>query len=85
MNKVYLLNHIYILDDDYCEDMKLIGVYSSYAAAEEAVHRLKDKPGFCNYPNIREPGDVDAEGFEISEIEIDKDQWIEGYIMLYND
>lgn len=79
MEKVYLLNHIYMLDDDYCEDVKLVGIYSSYEAAKAAVDRLKDKQGFCDYPNIREPGDVDAEGFEISETEIGRDGWIEGY------
>ena len=51
------------------EDSKLLGVYSSEAAAQAAINRLRYKPGFRNYPD----------GFEVSEHELDRDGWTEGF------
>jgi len=51
------------------EDVKLIGVYSSNEDATRAMERLKDKPGFTSSPS----------GFEISEYQIGRDGWTEGF------
>ena len=54
------------------EHVKLIGVYSSEAAAKAAIQRLRLKPGFSDYP----------EGFTIDAYEFDKDHWTEGFVDL---
>jgi hypothetical protein len=51
-------------------DLKLIGVYQSYDEARAALARVSDKSGFRNTPD----------GFQISEYEVGKDHWTEGYI-----
>ncbi|MEE4235684.1 MAG: hypothetical protein V2I51_03080 [Anderseniella sp.] len=51
-------------------DEKLLGVYSSEATAKEARTRLAKLPGF-NSDNGR---------LEIANLEIDRDQWPEGFI-----
>jgi homoserine kinase type II len=55
--------------DEYKERAKLIGVYSTYRHAQEAIERLKDKPGFAGYPV----------GFETDPYEMDRDHWEEGF------
>lgn len=69
MEKVYLLHHIRDEDTDD-EDVKLIGVYSSYELAEKAQNRVKDKPGFVDFP----------EGFSIDEYKINRDGWVDGFV-----
>ena len=56
--------------DEHGEGAKLIGVYSSKEAADGAIARLGDKPGFRDHPA----------GFDISEYPIDKDHWVDGFI-----
>jgi len=51
------------------EDVKLIGVYASNEDATGAMERLKDKPGFISSPS----------GFEISEYQVGRDNWTEGF------
>ena len=46
---VYVLQHA--RPKEGCEDVKLIGVYSTEAAAERAIQRLLKQPGFSEYPN----------------------------------
>jgi hypothetical protein len=48
----------------------LIGVYASDADASAAINRVKDQPGFRDYPD----------GFEIHPYEIGKDHWTEGFV-----
>jgi hypothetical protein len=50
-------------------NVKLIGVYSSYQNAVDARERVRDKPGFRDYPN----------GFCIDRYQVDKDWWPEGF------
>jgi hypothetical protein len=69
MNTAHLLWHVRE-DDEYKEDAKLIGAYSSAEAASSAIARVKDQPGFRDY----------VAGFEVSAYEIDKDHWSEGFI-----
>ena len=67
--KVYVLHHVYESDTDE-ENVKLIGVYSSEAAAETAIQRLSALPGFR-----------EANGeFNIDPYELDEDNWAEGFV-----
>ena len=53
------------------EDIELlIGVYDSETDAGCAIKRLKDLPGFVDFP----------EGFQIHRREIGKDSWTEGFV-----
>jgi hypothetical protein len=56
-------------DVDGYDDVKFIGAYSSQQKALEAVHRLKDLPGFAEYPD----------GFSIDRYKIDEDHWTTGF------
>ncbi len=47
----------------------LIGVYRTEMDAWNAVERLKDKPGFSDYPA----------GFQVHTRILDKDSWTEGF------
>jgi homoserine kinase type II len=48
----------------------LIGVYRSEEAARAAIQRLRDQPGFRDFP----------EGFQAYPHTLDKDSWEEGFI-----
>ena len=52
--------------------VKVIGIYSSSALAEEAMERTRVLPGFAQEP----------EGFTIDRYEIDKDHWPRGFVRL---
>lgn len=69
MTDVYVLHHARELEDG-SEDVKLIGVYASLAAAQMAITRLKRQPGFRDTPD----------GFHIDKYPLDKDHWEEGFI-----
>jgi len=64
----FLLHHIHVVGDN--EDIKIIGVYRSYAEAEAAIHRVKERPGFRD----------SVESFSIDEYQFGKDHWTQGYI-----
>jgi hypothetical protein len=68
MEKVFLLWHSYDVGDGETED-KLLGVYSSREAAERRVQTARELPGFIDHPN----------DFEISENELDRDEWADGF------
>ena len=67
MKTVFILQHSYELDGH--DETKLIGAYSTKEQAELAITRLKDKNGFKYRPDA----------FEISEYELDQDNWTEGF------
>jgi hypothetical protein len=67
MSEVFVLQHEYEVGGR--AETKLIGVYSSRAAAEDAVARLIEQPGFSQYP----------EGFSIDAYPLDQDHWEEGF------
>jgi homoserine kinase type II len=71
MATVFILQHERPETEDRMEDVKFIGAYSSHASAQAAVERLRSQPGFRDYPDA----------FTIDEYEIDKDHWIEGFIV----
>jgi len=69
---VFVLHHVHELDDDN-EDVKLIGVYSSRAAAQGAIERMSLQPGFRETVN----------GFTVDRYPVDKDHWAEGFVTLW--
>jgi hypothetical protein len=81
MPVVYTLQHSRVLShgDD---DVKFIGVYRTRDAAEAAVRRLIDKPGFSSYPTLVERDSESDEGFHIGAYELDEDHWAEGFITM---
>ena len=68
MNSVFVLFHVRS-DDEYGDDAKLIGVYSTNENAKSAISRLLPQPGFRDHPS----------GFTIEEYRIDQDNWTEGF------
>jgi hypothetical protein len=70
MKKVFVLQHAYECDDK--EEIKLIGVYTSEDEARAAIRRRSAFPGFCDLP----------EGFHISELMLNEDQWTEGFVVI---
>lgn len=66
---VYLLWHVNKLPGGE-EDSKLIGVYASDEAAEQARERVSGQPGFRDSP----------EGFQVSRYEVGRDHWTEGFV-----
>jgi hypothetical protein len=68
MGSVFLVQHSREIAG--CEDVKLIGAYSSRRDAEAAVSRLAQQSGFREHPT----------GFHIDEYEIGKDHWVEGFV-----
>lgn len=79
MNSVFLLDHLHIHSSSM-EDVKTIGIYSSYEKAVQAVRRLKSQPGFRDYPNLIDPNKGgEGSGFYIDEYKIDQDNWKDGF------
>ncbi len=70
MKSAFVLEHSYEINGN--DETKLIGIYSTNELAEEAILRLKIQPGFRDRP----------EDFHISEYELNKDNWVEGYAIM---
>lgn len=69
MNKIFLLIHSY--ESAHGEDViKILGVFSDRDAAEKAIDRLRDLPGFIDH----------AEGFYIDSYTLDSVKWTEGFL-----
>ena len=68
MSVIYLVQHENI-ENDYIEEPRMIGIYSSEELAKEAVERAKKLSGYSDYP----------EGFQITEYLLDLDQFICGF------
>jgi len=69
MDSVFVLHHVHEIPGQE-DDVKLIGVYASWADAQAVVSRLQVQPGFRDH----------REGFKVDEYEIGKDHWEEGFI-----
>jgi hypothetical protein len=67
MKTVFILEHSYELNGH--DETKFIGVYSTNEMAESAINRLKYKNGFKYHPDA----------FVITECELNKDSWTEGF------
>lgn len=64
--RVYVLHHI-VLDDEMTA--KMIGVFDSEDAVEEAIEELSTKPGFRDYPS----------GFQFGPYIVNMKYWGEGF------
>ncbi|MBL8792736.1 MAG: hypothetical protein JNM56_02395 [Planctomycetia bacterium] len=73
MASVFVLQHVHSREDGN-EDVKFIGVYSSREKADGAVARLSHLPGFSDAPD----------GFHVDEYRVDRDQWVDGYVVTEN-
>jgi homoserine kinase type II len=67
--EVFLVEHVHILEGGE-EDVKIVGIYSTREAAQQAVNRLQLQPGFRDAPD----------GFTIDLYWVDQDHWEGGYI-----
>ena len=68
------MDPLYVLLHSLAETgrVKVVGIYSSRALAEEATERAKALPGFLEEPD----------GFTIERYEVDKDHWPRGFVRL---
>ena len=71
---VFVVQHEHELPSG-CDDVKLVGIYSTRARAESAVEHAKTLQGFAAVP----------EGFHIDEYTIDANHWMEGFVTLEGD
>jgi hypothetical protein len=79
MTTVYVLLHSYE-DERPGEHVKLLGVYSARNLAEAAVQRLREKPGFKDFPFLVYPTSAQSDnGFYIDEYVLDGDHWTDGF------
>jgi hypothetical protein len=67
--KFIFLYHIRYEDTDD-EDVKIVGIYSSPKQAKLALERVKNKPGFIDYPD----------DFKIFASVLNRDGWCEGFV-----
>jgi hypothetical protein len=72
MKTVFVLQHEYEWFGR--DEVKFIGVYATHADAEAAVERLRNQPGFRNWP----------EGSAIDAYDLGADHWVEGFITSVN-
>jgi hypothetical protein len=68
MDSAFILFHVR-KDDEHGDDSKIVGIYRSGEAAQAAILRVADKPGFRDNPG----------GFMVDRYEMDKDHWTEGF------
>ena len=71
--KVYLLQHSYekvVVEDIKIDEVKIIGIYSSYENAEQVKKEYINKPGFNKFAE---------DCFYIDEYELNQNNWTEGF------
>ena len=78
MTSVFVLEHLHTLPSGE-ESWKRIGIYRTHADATAAIDRVKNLPGFSDYPLLMDRLD-DSDGFHIDEYPLNKDHWEEGYV-----
>jgi hypothetical protein len=61
-----------LCDEQAGDDVKLLGVYSSDAAARARIESARALPGFSDEPNC----------FQITPYTLDKDEWTEGFVIM---
>jgi hypothetical protein len=71
MEVVFTLDHVYSLSDGR-DEIKRIGIYTSFDKAGAAIKRLRTQAGFIDHPD----------GFLINEVKLDRDGWTEGFIQV---
>ena len=65
---VFVVQHSRELDDDAAET-KLVGVYSTEVAANQAIALLRSKPGFAKHPD----------DFSVDRYVLDRTHWADGF------
>ena len=71
---VYLLHHSYERERCGCDEVKLVGVFETEAAAAEVQDRLKGQPGFVDQP----------QGWSIDEYRLGVVGWAEGFVTVHH-
>ncbi|MFI7430176.1 hypothetical protein ACIBPB_24545 [Micromonospora sp. NPDC049836] len=64
-----------VWDEEDGDDLKLLGVYSSAARAEDRIQRARNLPGFRDEPDC----------FLVSGHTVDQDQWNDGFVSIPRD
>ncbi|SIM88017.1 DUF7336 domain-containing protein [Micromonospora cremea] len=59
-------------DEEDGDDLKILGVYSSQARAEDRIQRARELPGFRDEPDC----------FYINGCTVDQDEWNEGFVSI---
>jgi hypothetical protein len=80
LTSVFVVQHLHVhASGEEC--VKMIGVYESRRAAEEAVGRVATQPGFRDHAKVIDPErDEEESGFYIDEYRLGQDHWTEGYV-----
>lgn len=68
-NTVFVVTHSHELTDG-CEDIKILGIFSTQITAEATIQHLLTKPGFKDFPD----------GFHIEPYPLDIDFWTSGFV-----
>ena len=72
MSTIFVLQH----EHEWCarDEVKFIGAYATHDDAQAAIDRVRDQPGFRDWPD----------GFSIDEYELGIDHWTEGFVTALN-
>ncbi|GAA4572121.1 hypothetical protein GCM10023176_34360 [Micromonospora coerulea] len=64
-----------VWDEEDGDDLKILGLYSSEARAEDRIERARKLPGFRAEPDC----------FYISHYTVDQDEWNDGFVSIRRD
>lgn len=67
IRKLYIVHHEYECNGRDC--LKFIGAFSTMGKAHDAISELRSQPGFREWPDC----------FDVGEVEIDEFFWTEGF------
>lgn len=85
MNSVFVVQHLHRLPSGE-DSVMFIGVYRTEHSARQAVERFSSQPGFSKPPFVVDyDSSEDDQGFHVSEYELDKDHWTEGFVTMVGD
>ena len=62
-------------EEEFSDNLKLLGIYSSDAGAKARIDSARHLPGFSDEPNC----------FIVSKYKVDDDQWAEGFVAIQFD
>ena len=77
MTTVYLVQHLHVVEG--AEDVKLVGIYGSEDEARQAIDRLRQQPGFRDFPDAVDPSESEVSGFQVCPYVIGIDYWPDGF------
>jgi len=71
-----MIKHVYIVQHEHevegCDDVKLIGIFSSLEKANATVERYKNLPGFRDC----------KDSFFVNDYILDETEWKEGFVTI---